>query len=770
MPASDSAEEGSDISSFAAWEALHPSQSLDESGATENMGRIWGDRDSSNDGRSSDDDEERVVEDSFGFPVRQAGEGERQGKLAGSLVRKEIPSSDAESEGEEDDAPPSSQPRSESEIESTDEDEAEPAVEDNNVKGFRAEEVIEISSEDEEEESGNEAEDAEIEQDNEYQAALGVAEQQDNDSEAESGVDNEFEGFDVKPEDKNFFNDLLQAAPPEAVLELTGKTQRATSQPISDTAHDTKRVKKIFAEVESLSDIVPGARRIQRVKVFAEDHPFRGHVTWTEDELQEYKDDVYEFARAAGFSNVQAGVEVGKAVGVWKLERGATLPSQLLMEAASETASSTGGKLSEEAKRRRKAEKKARRKLSRIAAQSSRATSSAISETKVQDSQNFQTLKHPKLQSSQSYYGEEARTASAARKSSHDDIALSVADEKSVGRALAGKRKKKAEKRKLRKMAKLGPKKSEYFSSAAPAPAQKPKIVGDSNSRQEEKSQIKEAKPRKDEDDGNRQTKQMAREAKQAVKKAPVLVKGTPAKKKEQKISATTIVEPGLVEKGKKTRKHKRNRNKNKLPQDQSSIKETSGDMVEGKADESILKKRSHDGFPKSNPAQNSGKGENTVLSSFKKLVAENGASSSSQHTLPQSAQDGSDETGRPTKRRDRGRGRKSKNEDSEMPDASHPTVVGPAIPASDFVLESIESHESSSQKQRKRRKSKLAEANIKSVEVGGAINIAALAVLANAQKVHEDRPHSSKQRAMSADAMGFGGSSAQPSKVHHSQ
>jgi hypothetical protein len=73
-------EAGSDITDFAAWEAEHPSQPLEE--RTEQRAdrmRIWGDRDSSNDAGSS---EELELEN-----------------MAGSVLgREEIPSSDAESE------------------------------------------------------------------------------------------------------------------------------------------------------------------------------------------------------------------------------------------------------------------------------------------------------------------------------------------------------------------------------------------------------------------------------------------------------------------------------------------------------------------------------------------------------------------------------------------------------------------------------------------------------------------------------------------------
>jgi hypothetical protein len=92
-------ESVSDISEFAAWEAAHPSQARGESERERNLAdmehpermRIWGDRDSSNDARSSDEDvEERKIGNALSFGSWKGKEG------------REIPSSDAECEdGEE---------------------------------------------------------------------------------------------------------------------------------------------------------------------------------------------------------------------------------------------------------------------------------------------------------------------------------------------------------------------------------------------------------------------------------------------------------------------------------------------------------------------------------------------------------------------------------------------------------------------------------------------------------------------------------------------
>jgi hypothetical protein len=63
------------------------------------------------------------------------------------------------------------------------------------------------------------------------------------------------------------------------------------------------------------------------VKSFAAEHLFREKDDWTEAELQEYKDDVYGFATAAGMSHLQADLEVKKATGAWLSEQGIPLDS-----------------------------------------------------------------------------------------------------------------------------------------------------------------------------------------------------------------------------------------------------------------------------------------------------------------------------------------------------------------------------------------------------------------------------------------------------------
>jgi hypothetical protein len=684
-----------------------------------------------------------------------------------------------------------SQPRPESGIGSASEDENQHAVEDSSKEKVQHKIVIEISS-DESEDSESEAEEeveVEVEQDNGSEA------EEDAEVEAESGVEDEFEGFDVHPEDKEFFNELLDITPPEAVMEFIGKTRLATPQPLSNTTPGAQKTKhaKIFAEVQTLSDIAPDVQRAKRVKIFAEDHPFREQDRWTEDELEEYKDDVHGFAKAAGFSDLHADLEVGKAMGAWKIERGISLP--LPDESALLRATSSGRESVKESKKRRKAEKKARRKLNKREKESSRYYS-AVPESTMQISSIPLALKQPKLQSSQSYYVKQATTASSPKKSSRSDVSLSTEDEKSVGHALKQKRMKKAEKKKLRKKAKLGPKKSEYFSNNLrddPAPSAKPKdadIPKDQLEHREQRRQLKEPKKllanaaHKGHGAHLDPANQMAQEAKKAVTKAPLLVKEVSTKKKEHEAATKMPTEPELVEKKRKNRNHKRNRNKNRLPEELSGKETPASVAIQAEEEMSDLppKKKVRDESQKSNSAGEAGKVRTSNLASSKPSIVEYEESrdpSSSQQTFSQlgsGAGDGAgDGTGRPSKRRDRGRGRKpkSKNEDLEMPNPRELAVGEAAIPGSDYLMKSIETNEPSSKKKRKRSKSKSRDENVESSEVGGAADIEPLTELTdtNSKKWKEKVLGPAKRRARSVDAMEVDSRpSNQSSKVHHSQ
>ncbi|KAH7417438.1 hypothetical protein BKA64DRAFT_300643 [Cadophora sp. MPI-SDFR-AT-0126] len=116
----------SDISSFAEWEAQNPAQSLSERQQSlldmKDPTRVWGDRDSSNDGRSSDGESANEDEGLSGHN----GGVEGIGKMGRRL---EIPSSTQVTESQlasqytEHDAPPSSQARPERSNSDCEEDE-----------------------------------------------------------------------------------------------------------------------------------------------------------------------------------------------------------------------------------------------------------------------------------------------------------------------------------------------------------------------------------------------------------------------------------------------------------------------------------------------------------------------------------------------------------------------------------------------------------------------------------------------------------------------
>jgi hypothetical protein len=354
---------------------------------------------------------------------------------------------------------------------------------------------------------------------------------------------------------------------------------------------------------------------------------------------------------------------------------------------------------------------------------------------------------------------------------------LSTTDEKSVGLTLKEKRRKKAKEKRLRKKAKLGPKKSDYFPTtpgADPAPSLKSTDVEAPNvkpSRQEAKKLLAKVA---DEGHGAHldRVKQMAQEAKQAVQKALLLVKEVSAEEQDQKDLGKTTTEPEPVETKKKNRNHKRHRNKNRLMNEQSINNVTTGSVVV--ADDALdmpPKKRSHDGSQKSGLAEDAVKGHRPDLASAKTSAVKH--EDNSQKTSSQSAPDAGDGTGQPNKRRDRGRGRKpkSKTGESEMRDAGEPAIAEAAIPASHSLLESIETIEPSSQKKRKQSKAKAGEGNIDSADAGEAAAVEPLTELPDTNVKLGGRVRYSKKRATSADAVEVDvRPSNQSSKVHHSQ
>jgi len=691
----------------------------------------------------------------------------------------------------------------------------------------------------------------------------------------DADMEDEFAGFDVTPEEKEFLSELLDVAPWEEVMEITGKARRITSQ--------------------SVSDIIPAAETVESIKNFAAEHPFREKGHWTKAELQEYKDDVYGFATAAGMSKFQADLEVKKATGAWKSERGLPLdndhelvpekvkqgrfsefvkgdPSpgshkkrkhELLVENTDSSTSVRGSHRSpesedvismdtrsddrgsvREAKRQRNAEKKARRKVERKAkiwakknglleasqpkasgsqnhrldgkapVLSIKESSSALANSSPPVSQIAHTAEteaavprssqknppeaqKPKLQSSQSYYvGEEI--SPLPNNKIDDNISLSATDEKKIGQQLKKKRREKVEKKKLKKKAKLGPKKSEYFAKSKPSglpfsttlkddiePTPRAKGVEGhkpQNNYGEEMEQshvatnllAKAAKARH----GGQldKIKKMAEDAKRAVKNAPVLVKDTTAESKTVTSSNKSKLEP-IVEK-KKNRNHKRQRNKNRLPEQlfgENKIAENA--MIEDEDEARVLppKEKSYD------PSRNSGldvnvkKGSdaNIIISKESIMGKEICSNPSGDQNISRSIPNSGGSNGRPTKRRDRGRKSKSKKKDLEMPNAGESVVAEPAVVDPNAPLESIEPSELSGKKKRKRSKSKSKQDNIKSGEISEPEAVEPLTELAdnNSKKSKKGRHGHTHKRAMSVDAMDLDSrTSNQSSKAHHSQ
>ncbi len=632
---------------------------------------------------------------------------------------------------------------------SSSKDEEEEVVEDSRQERAPHKTVIEISS-DEEEESESEDE----EKVDETGMAKNEEQLQQDGSEAEEEAEDVFESYNVNPENKEFFQKLLDIAPPEAVMKLTGKSRRAKPRTLPDSklpdsiVEPTSRTS--WMPPEFLSIDAANDQKINRVKIFTEQHSFGAQENWTEDDIQEYKDDVYGFAKAAGFSNLHAQLEVGKAMGAWKGKRGIPV---LLPE------DSKGEKLAKEAREKKKAQKKARRKLNRMEKLSSR-NSAAIPELKMPSSQNHS--KPSKTQSAQTYhYLKQAAAAFAPKIPSPNDLSLSTADEKSVGLALKTRRLKKGEE-KLRKKAKLGPKKSEYFSKsdskASPvstddqdelAPPPKPKNVEPPKVRrdkQEERRYLKNAKKQlekpaqKELGASPDPIQQIAQEAKKAINKAPPLANEASVAKKVGTV-LTTPAEPESVEKKNTGRNHerKRKRNKNRLSENDSGKEVASGSMMGGdrKMDMS-RKKRSHDEFQKPNIEKN----------------------------LPQHNPNTGDGTKRERGDRGRGRTRKNKHEDLEATNAREPKLS--PIPASNHLLESIETNQVPSKKKRKRSKSGAGEVNIETGELGEKAIVDPLAEVVN---INAQRLSHSKKRARDAVALDAEVRlSNQSSKVHHSQ
>ena len=126
----------------------------------------------------------------------------------------------------------------------------------------------------------------------------------------ENSTEDLFEGFDVLESEKDFLLSLLDVAPAEEVEALNGVTHT-----------------KFMEEVEFY--VAPASR--STVEEFTHTHPFwsRGQhldmgksIDSSEVEMLEFKQDVYDYARAAGMGQHQAKVEVMRAAAAWRKERG----------------------------------------------------------------------------------------------------------------------------------------------------------------------------------------------------------------------------------------------------------------------------------------------------------------------------------------------------------------------------------------------------------------------------------------------------------------
>jgi hypothetical protein len=662
----------------------------------------------------------------------------------------------------------------------------------------------------------------------------------------------------------------LDVAPQEEVAAITGKSRRITPT--------------------SISDIAPDAKTMKSIRSFAEEHPFREQDKWTDAELQEYKDDVYEFATAAGMSDLHADLEVSKATGAWKSEKGLPLDNnhqlkvkkteqanhakpvvadvglgdrkkrkrELLDESLKfsnfakkseqsppsvdaislETRSDDRDSI-REAKRRRKSEKKARRRARKrakelglsaaseskplnskphhgegkepallkkkpsIGGADSKPTSSGTRPTAAEHitlplpSKKAPKASQPILQSPQSYYAHE-KTASP-KNITRDNISISTTDEQSVGLALKKKRREKVEKKKLKKKAKLGPKTSEYFGKSKPSGLPFSTTLKDDIESTPITKHVVGTKPQCNYGEEMRQLqvatkleakaakagrgvhpnrfKNMAEEAKQAVKNAPVLVKEVSTEKKCQKASSKMKTEPEAVEKKKNNRNRKRHRNKNRLLEKQSGENGDSGNVAIQDEDEigRLPSKKGRDISRKLNAIEGPDKAQDADLTAPKESIMqhENSGDPIGDQIVSKSATATGDHGVRSNKRRGRRRKSKSKKGGLEMPDVGESAVAEPAAADPDVLLESVERSELSVKKKRKHSKSKSREENIESGEVGGSAAVNPLIELAdtNSKKSKEGRRGLAHKRVVSVDAMDLDiRPSNQSSKAHHSQ
>lgn len=292
------------------------------------------------------------------------------------------------------DAPPSSQPRGDSE----DGEEAGENVEHTEREAVNEGEVeLTADARASEDPSDDEksADEDEAASDGEYSVAEGLpVPEVDSDAESSPAEDDLLDGFDVDSEEKEFLKELL----PHASQEEHGLLQKAKE---GDDYTGSRRLSTFQSEAEFLTYLK------STVQDFAKEHPFWSLDRWADDDIAEFETDIHEFATAAGMDEKQAEAEFESAFELWKHARGlvdtemeveveAPPPSSSKKRKREEKSVPTGNPAEDDAKRRRKEEKKARKKEAKLLKMSVVATQPIDASQKL------------KLQSSQDWYGASA--------------------------------------------------------------------------------------------------------------------------------------------------------------------------------------------------------------------------------------------------------------------------------------------------------------------------------------------------------------------------
>lgn len=294
------------------------------------------------------------------------------------------------SQSSEFNAPPSSQPRGDSEDE-----EMADVVKDSESESVEeeVESMADVQASESQSEDEKFAHDEEAVSDGEYSVAEGLpVPEVDSDAESSPAEDEDpLDGFDVNPEEKEFLKDLV----PHASQEERGLLQKAKE---SDDYTGSRRLSTFQNEGEFLTYLK------STVQEFAKEHPFWSLDKWTDDDVAEFETDIHEFATAAGMGEEQAEAEFRRAFELWKHARGLVdTEMEVEVEAPSPISSKkrkredkpilASGPAGDDAKRQRKEEKKARRKEAKMLKKSVAAIQPVDASQKL------------KLQSSRDWYG-----------------------------------------------------------------------------------------------------------------------------------------------------------------------------------------------------------------------------------------------------------------------------------------------------------------------------------------------------------------------------